>query len=291
MYGVSRRSWVALGDPVGAADEREDLVWLFRELADHAGALCVFYEVSAETLPIYVDAGLALSKLGEEARVPLEKFSLDGSERAALRQSYRRGQRDGLSFRIVPASEVAGLMPELKRISDEWLQSRSAAEKGFSLGRFSEPYLKWFPVALVECSGQRVAFANIWESESREELSVDLMRHTAAAPKSVMDFLFVELMLWGQAQGYRWFSLGMAPLAGLEEHRLAPAWHKIGRLIYRYGEHFYNFEGLRQYKEKFLPQWRPRYLAAPGGLALPSVLLDVTTLIAGGVVETVRRDE
>jgi phosphatidylglycerol lysyltransferase len=117
------------------------------------------------------------------------------------------------------------------------------------------------------------------------------MRHTAAAPKSVMDFLFVELMLWGQAQGYRWFSLGMAPLAGLEEHRLAPAWHKIGRLVYRYGEHFYNFEGLRQYKEKFLPQWRPRYLAAPGGLALPSVLLDVTTLIAGGVVEAVHRDE
>jgi phosphatidylglycerol lysyltransferase len=83
----------------------------------------------------------------------------------------------------------------------------------------------------------------------------------------------------------------MAPLAGLEEHRLAPAWHKIGRLVYRYGEHFYNFEGLRQYKEKFLPQWRPRYLAAPGGLALPSVLLDVTTLIAGGVVETVHRDQ
>jgi phosphatidylglycerol lysyltransferase len=291
MYGVSRRSWVALGDPVGAADEREDLVWLFRELADHAGALCVFYEVSPETLPIYVDAGLALSKLGEEARVPLEKFSLDGSERAALRQSHRRGQRDGLSFRIVPAGEVVGLMPELRRISDEWLESRSAGEKGFSLGRFSEPYLKWFPVALIECAGQRVAFANIWESGSREELSVDLMRHTAAAPKSVMDFLFVELMLWGQAQGYRWFSLGMAPLAGLEEHRLAPAWHKIGRLVYRYGEHFYNFEGLRQYKEKFLPQWRPRYLAAPGGLALPSVLLDVTTLIAGGVVEAVHRDQ
>ena len=105
-----------------------------------------------------------------------------------------------------------------------------------------------------------------------------------------MDFLFTELMLWGRDQGYGWFNLGMAPLAGLEAHRLAPAWHKVGRLIYRYGDNFYNFEGLRQYKEKFQPEWRPRYLAAPGGLAQTRVLLDVTTLISGRLLDTVRRD-
>ena len=74
-----------------------------------------------------------------------------------------------------------------------------------------------------------------------------------------------------------------AMVAGLERHRLAPPWHRLGRLVYRYGENFYNFEGLRQYKEKFLPEWRPRYLAAPGSMALPHVLLDVTTLISGGI--------
>ena len=102
-----------------------------------------------------------------------------------------------------------------------------------------------------------------------------------------MDYLFVEAMLWGQSEGYRWFSLGMAPLAGLERHRLAPGWHKLGRLVYRYGEHFYNFEGLRRYKEKFQPEWQPRYLAAPAGRALPRVLLDVTTLISGGLAGAV----
>jgi phosphatidylglycerol lysyltransferase len=288
MYGVSRRSWVAMGDPVGAPEEREELVWRFRDLADHAGAWSVFYQVSADQLPIYVDAGLALSKLGEEARVSLEGFSLDGSARAELRQAHRRAGRDGLRFRIVPAGETAALMHDLQRVSDDWLRSRSAAEKGFSLGRFSSSYLRWFPIALVEHGDAIVAFANLWESDPREELSVDLMRHAGSAPKGVMDFLFIELMLWGRTQGYRWFNLGMAPLAGLESHRLAPAWHKIGRFIYRHGEDFYNFEGLRQYKEKFLPEWRPRYLAAPGRLALPRVLLDVTTLISGGVGESLR---
>lgn len=291
MYGVSRRSWVAMGDPVGPADEREELVWRFRELADRAGAWSVFYQVGAEHLPVYVDAGLALSKLGEEARVALPGFSLEGSARAELRQAHRRAHRDGLGFRIVPVPEVAAMLPELRRISDEWLQGRSAAEKGFSLGRYSEPYLRHFPVAVVEHNGAAVGFANLWASDTLEELSVDLMRHTSAAPRGVMDFLFVELMLWGRAQGYRWFNLGMAPLAGLEEHRLAPAWHKVGRFVYRHGEEFYNFEGLRQYKQKFLPEWRPRYLAAPGRLALPRVLLDVTTLISGRVIDSFRKDD
>ncbi|MGH8315578.1 MAG: phosphatidylglycerol lysyltransferase domain-containing protein, partial [Steroidobacterales bacterium] len=122
---------------------------------------------------------------------------------------------------------------------------------------------------------------HVWESAGCEELSVDLMRYADDAPKGVMDFLLTELMLWGKARGYKWFNLGMAPLAGLEDRRLAPAWHKFGRLVYRWGDDFYNFEGLKRYKEKFLPEWRPRFLAAPGGLALPRILLDVTTLISG----------
>ncbi len=290
MYGIARRSWVAMGDPVGPAAERAELVWHFRDLADRAGAFSVFYEVAGDNLPLYVDAGLALSKLGEEAHVRLDDFSLEGSARASLRQSNGKARREGLTFRIVRAADSGELMPRLRQISDEWKQSKSVAEKGFSLGRFAEPYLRRFPLALVEHQGQPVAFANLWESKARAELSVDLMRHTNTAPRGVMDFLFTELMLWGRDQGYGWFNLGMAPLAGLEAHRLAPAWHKVGRLIYRYGDNFYNFEGLRQYKEKFQPEWRPRYLAAPGGLAQTRVLLDVTTLISGRLRDTVRRD-
>jgi phosphatidylglycerol lysyltransferase len=289
MYGVSRRSWIALGDPVGPPEERADLVWQFRELCDREGGRCAFYEVAGENLPLYVDADLSLSKLGEEARVNLATFTLDGRPRAPLRQSHRKAEREGAGFRMVFPSELPALLPKLRAVSDDWLRAKSAAEKGFSLGFFDEGYLRHFPCAVVEKAGEIVAFANVWETISREECSIDLMRYSHAAPKSVMDYLFVCLMLWAQNRGYEWFNLGMAPLAGLEDHRLAPAWHKLGRLLYRYGENFYNFEGLRHYKDKFLPEWRPRYLAAPSGLSLPGVLLDVTTLISGGLRESVTR--
>src|SRR2546430_9151995 len=124
---------------------------------------------------------------------------------------------------------------------------------------------------------------------TKAELSVDLMRFDADAPRGCMDFLFIELMLWGRQAGYRSFNLGMAPLSGLDAHPLAPAWHRVGNLIFRYGEHFYNFEGLRRYKAKFDPTWEPRYLVARGGIALPRVLVDVSVLIAGGVKELFTR--
>jgi phosphatidylglycerol lysyltransferase len=285
MYQVSGRSWIALGDPVGPRARHEELVWRFRELSDEHGGWCVFYQATAECLPLYVDLGLKLLKLGEEARIPLADFSLEGSARAELRTQRRRAQKDGASFEVVPVEQVDALLPQLRRVSDAWLKDKATAEKGFSVGAFDEAYVSQFPVAIVRAEGEITAFANLWAAADHEELSVDLMRFSADAPRAAMDFLFVELLLWGHEQGYRWMNLGMAPLAGLERHPLAPAWNRVGNFVFRYGEHFYNFDGLRRYKAKFNPEWAPRYLVAPGGMRLPRILVDASVLIAGGLRE------
>ena len=285
MYQVAGHSWVALGDPVGSRAGAEELVWRFRELSDRHGGQTVFYQTGAEQLSLYVELGLAPLKVGEEARVRLADFSLEGAARAGLRHSYGHAQREGLTFEIVPPAASDELMPDLQRISDAWLTSKATGEKRFSVGYFSAHYLRNFPLALVRAGGAPAAFANIWTTHTRAELAVDLMRFGPAAPAGTMDFLFVELMSWGRDQGYRWLNLGMAPLAGLDRHPLAPAWHRVGSFVFRHGEHFYNFEGLRRYKAKFDPHWQPKYLIARGGIALPRVLMDVSVLIAGGVKE------
>ncbi len=289
MFGVERRSWVALGDPVGPEERHADLAWMLRELADRHGGWAAFYQVSRERLHIYVDLGLPLMKLGEEARVPLAGFSLEGRNRKKLRHAHRRAEEEGSRFEVVPAAGVPPLLPELAEISQEWMRARNTREKGFSLGRFDPDYLRRLPVATVRKGDRIVAFANLWPGGEREELSIDLMRHREEAPGGVMDYLFLELMLWGREQGYRWFNLGMAPLSGLEERALAPLWNRVGALVFRHGEHFYNFQGLRQYKEKFDPVWEPRYLACPGGLMLPRVLTDIAALIGGGLRGVVGR--
>lgn len=301
QYGVEGRSWIALGDPIGPpgrqGDEvRDELAWRLKEAADRHGGWPVFYEVPASSLPRYIDLGLGFLKLGEEARVELASFSLEGGHRKGLRRVIKDVEGAGARFDIVPAERVPAVMASLRAVSDDWLEHKRVREKGFSIGYFDEAYLRHFPVAVVRAArardgdpGDIVAFANLWLGGGRAELSVDLMRFAERAPKSVMEYLFVQLMLWGKAEGYGWFNLGMAPLSGFEARELGPLWTRAGAWMYRHGEHFYNFQGLRQYKDKFDPVWEPRYLASPGGFALPRVLANVSTLISGGVTGLVAK--
>lgn len=283
MFAVEGRSWVALGDPLGDPEDFDELIWRFRKLADRHMGWPVFYQACPDSLQHYVDVGLGAVKLGEEAYVPLEGFTLDGSGRKGLRRTVRKVEAEGAAFEILTRDEVSRALPELRDISDAWLEEKKSREKGFSLGFFTEEYLRRTPVAVLRFEGKLVAFANVLASGSREELSADLMRYTAGAPASSMEYLFVRLILWGAEAGYGRFSLGVAPLAGLETGPLAPFWNRVGAAVFRYGEHFYNFRGLRAYKEKFDPIWEPRYLVSPGGLAFPRILANLATLVGGGV--------
>ena len=287
MHADQGRSRIVMGDPIGEPDAASDVLWRFVEEAQDEGMRPVFYQISVEEMPRLVDMGFKLFKIGEEARVPLNTFTIERPDAKKLRQTRSRFQRQGLTFSIWPPKRVVEELPVLKAISDAWLAEHRAGEKGFSLGRFESDYLRHFACAVVaDASGKTIAFTNIWATSDKSEISVDLMRHVPEAPNGVMEAMFIELMLWGREQGYQWFNLGMAPLSGLSTHPLAPLWHKLAARIFHRGESLYNFQGLRSYKEKFFPQWEPRYIAVPGTWSLPTALLDVTALIGGGLRKT-----
>jgi phosphatidylglycerol lysyltransferase len=282
MYAAQGRTWVALGDPVGPPERLSGVVRLFLEHCDDFAAEPVFYEVAKDNLHRYADYGLTFIKLGEEARVDLATFGLEGHMGKKFRQALRRLENDHATFRVLGTDEVPAVMDALETVSNDWLRHKAGAEKGFSLGFFDRTYVARFPVGVLECEGRILAFANVWPGPRNLELSVDLMRYDRNAPSSAMDGLFTHLMLWGKERGYRWFSMGMAPLSGFEHSPVAPLWSRLGRFVYRHGEALYNFRGLRAYKEKFNPVWEPRYLAYPGGLGLARILADVAALISGG---------
>lgn len=283
MYGRQGRSWISLFDPVGRPAEWQELIWRFIELATDHGGRATFYQVRGETLPLYLDAGMRAFKLGEYAYVQLQSFTTKGSKRAHLRQAINRGEREGLEFSIIQPAEVPAMLPELRVVSDAWLEGQETREKGFSLGTFHPTYIARQPFALVRQQGQLIAFANLLCTQMKSEASVDLMRQLPLAPAGTMDFLFIKLLLHFQAEGYQRFGLGMAPMSGMASHELAPRWHRFGRLLFDHGETFYNFRGLRGFKDKFDPVWEPRYLVAGGGLTPLLTLADVAALISGGL--------
>ena len=283
MFGVRGRSWIALGAPVGCRAERLDMLWRFRELADAHAARPGIYGLGPDDLPDVVELGFAIQKVGETAAVPLESFSMEGRRLGNIRRSWRKTGEEGGCFEVVPAGGAEHLMAELQSVSDDWLSHHAGGEKSFSMGGFEPAYVSEFPVAIVRAEGRIVAFATLWVTAGLKSFSMDLMRYSDDAPKNVMDFLFVELMRWGHEQGYQAFEFGMAPLAGLEERRLAPIMSRVGRLLFERGEEIYNFRGVRRFKDKYDPVWQPTYIAAPHKWAIPILLADVGLLSSGGM--------
>lgn len=289
-YRVRGRRWIAMGEPVGKVSERLDLLWALAELADSYGGAAVFYSVGERILADLATMGLAVRKVGETAVVLTETFTLEGKGRQNLRTAVNRAEREGASFEILPPGSATAIGAELKAVSDAWLDEQNGDEKAFSLGRFDLAYLDLTPLAVVRRSaegqagpGRIVAFANLLPgSAATSEVAIDLMRYNPDAPHGVMDYLFIRAIQWARAEGYAGFDLGMAPLAGLEDRRLAPVFGRVGALVFEEGGALYGFQGLRAYKSKFSPDWKPRFIAAPVSTPLALALMDVALLTSGG---------
>jgi phosphatidylglycerol lysyltransferase len=278
MYAKRGRSWVALHDPVGPPEEWPELISQFVALAHANGGRAAFYQVRPDALPLYLDAGLKLMKLGEEACIALHNFSLEGPQRTRLRYAVKRGERDGLTVEIVESACVRDLLPALREVSDAWLAGRNAREKSFSVAAFDAGYLAAQSVMLARQNGRPVAFATFMTTDLHTEATVGVMRHLPTASPYAMEFLFTKLALHLKQEGFRGLSLGMAPLSGLTPKPLASHWLYIGHLLWRFGGRLYNFRGLRTFKSKFDPDWEPRYLAATGSLGPFLTLADLAVL-------------
>lgn len=287
MYAVQGRSWVAYGDPIGNDEAVHDLAWAFFDAAYAANARPVFYEVSEKHLPLWIEMGLSLHKIGEEAIVPLTDFSMAGSKFKSMRAAHNKALKSGLEFALCEPPHDPELIAQIRQVSNAWLGEKSGREKGFSIGRFDAAYLAHFPIAVVRREGRIIAFASVMRAGTR--ISIDLMRYLPAEANGMMQFLFLELIAHFRDHGATEFSLGMAPLSGLEARHGTRLWNRFGAVLFRHGGAFYNFAGLRAFKQKFQPVWHPRFLAVPGSLPPLAALRDVALLIAGGAKGLVKK--
>ncbi|SET32485.1 phosphatidylglycerol lysyltransferase [Oceanicella actignis] len=281
MFAPQGRSWIAYADPVGPETSLPALIDAFCDAARAAGARPVFYETSDRLLAHWIDRGMRVRKIGEEALVSLPDWSLSGRRHRTLRNACSKLRREGLAAELHLPPHAPALLDALEDVSREWLASKGGREKRFSVGAFDRRRLSRQPVLTLSENGRLVAFASLLAPAGGARAAIDLMRHRACG-RRVMDLLFVELIEACKARGMRELSLGMAPLAGLDGRRGGHLWNRLGAIIYRHGGAFYNFAGLRNFKAKFATDWRPRYLATPARSSTLGALKDAAMLIADG---------
>lgn len=261
LYAVINSKVLVMGQPIGRDEDKERAIEDFISTCDRLNYNPVFYEIEDTTTLILHDYGYDFIKYGEGALVDLENFNLEGSKAKNYRQVRSRASRDGLSFEVIRGPYSKDLIRDLRAVSDKWLDDRG--EKGYSLGFFKESYIQEFQLALIRDREARIiAFANILPLTGPDKMTIDLMRFDRdLSPNGTMDYMFIELLLYGKAQGVESFYLGVAPLSNVGLAKSSYLSEKLVHLVYKYGDKFYSFSGLRKYKEKYASKWIAKYVS------------------------------
>jgi phosphatidylglycerol lysyltransferase len=271
-YVAKGRIALTLGDPIGPVGDVAAAIAGFQTFCAGNDWQPAFYQALPDHLEHYHAAGFDTLCIGHEGIVDLAAFTLEGKAGKSLRTPVNRLTKLGhrAEFHAPPLSD--SLLGELRSISDEWLTMMHGTEKSFSLGWFDDDYIRNSPaIAVHTLEGGISAFANILTEYQLNEATIDLMRRRREAENGTMDFLFVALFQWAKAQGYATFNLGLSALSGVGEHPGDPAVERALHYIYEHINQFYSFKGLHAFKEKFYPQWSPRFLVYPGPASLPAV--------------------
>ncbi|HLO83908.1 MAG TPA: phosphatidylglycerol lysyltransferase domain-containing protein [Nostocaceae cyanobacterium] len=281
-YVAKGRGAIALGDPIGPEDDRFEVIVGFQKLCELNDWYPAFYQVLPDDLNLYKSLGFRAVQIGEEAIVNLHNFSLKGKANQNLRTAMNKLTKAGYEVKFYQPPIPDELLEKLKRISDEWLQIMRGAEKKFSVGWFDHYYLRDSIIVIVHTPEKEIsAFANIVTAYQKNEVGVDLMRRRSEVENGTMEFLFVSMFQHFQQLGYDGFNLGLSALAGVGETPKSQRLEKALKYLYRHLNRFYNFKGLHNFKDKFSPDWEPRYLIYPSLIALPDVIVALVRADSG----------
>jgi phosphatidylglycerol lysyltransferase len=257
---------IVLGDATAPEEKLSALINDFKIFAHDNGWQVAFLQTSSTYLEIYKKNGFRSVKVGEDGVVDLEKFVTTTLNKKTFKSSVKKFDKEGFVLNRYSPPLSNELLDEVQEVSNQWLALPGRRERGFSLGQFNREELQHNDIfVLRDKDGQALAFVNQIRSYSPHEVTIDMMRHKENVPNGSMDFLFAKLLKELHAEGFKFFSLGLAALAGVGDEPNDPLEEKALHQVYEHLNRFFSYKGLRSYKEKFDPNWEERFLIYEGG--------------------------
>lgn len=259
-YRISGHFAVVLEDPV--AENKEEMGRCIKEFDKYCyqnGLANIYYRVPAGSLEVYTQLNKKTMFIGQEAVVDLEEFKMSGNSKKSLRNALNKIKSSGYTTTVHMPPVKEGVVQKLKLVSDEWLEDTGRKEIVFSQGLFDWEQIKNQEIITVESEEEKiVAFLNIIPDTVKEETTYDLMRKTKDAPNGVMDFILIALFEHAKERGFRYLNMGFAPISVANETRTFP--ERAMKFAYNRLKALSQHKGIRDYKQKFDPEWSDRYL-------------------------------
>jgi phosphatidylglycerol lysyltransferase len=255
---------LCLGDPVGPRDRTAATVDSFLEYCKRNAWIAVF--LLPDDLCPYENERLSIIKIGQEAVVDLEKFAITTSKTKYFRYISRTLEGQGLYVEKATPPHPGGLVDQIESVSNAWLSLPRHREFGFLQGMFSRQYIEDSPLFVLYDKNKEVqAWINQVPSYSPGEATFDMMRHRPGTHWATMDYLFMMMMLKLKNEGFRTLNMGVAPFSNIGTTVGSSISDKAIHRLTDVLDWFVHSEGISNYKDKFKPDWFPRYVAYQGG--------------------------
>lgn len=262
-YVRKHRVLVAAGAPVCAEDRLPAVVEEFEKFAANRGE-CVCYFGAAGRIKDLLDERPGYSTVVLGAQPTWHPSSWNGiiQSHASLRAQLKRATNKGVIVSLwTPGHALEN--PELRRVLNEWLQTRGLPTLHFMVEPETLSFMADRRVFVAEKDGRVVAFLTLCPIPSRNGWLTEQFPRGRDAPNGTVELLMDAAIRQVALEGADYITMGLVPLSlqGVLPGEDNPAWLRI--LLARaraHGRRFYNFGGLESFKAKFVPDaWEPIY--------------------------------
>ena len=297
VYGEYGRVWLAAGDPLCDPNDATRLVRGFLAAANSAHRIAAFVPATQRFAHQAVEIGLSAVKIGASPYFDLTQWNPKGNTAKSLRSGVNQALRAGVEVSLIEQVDDA-LKAETASLCFEWLKARRAATKfGWLLAL--DPFLHFERKKLFAARdnvGRLVGILAVSPIPTRNGWYLEDVLRRFNAPPGTADLLVVQALKHLKAEGATLATLGTSPLArdGVDDCSTKdhPIIERALRTMSRRFSAFYNFEGLRRFKGKFVPSyWESEYVIVQHGPLAPTHVANalLRALVPGGLKEILAR--
>ncbi|MDR1663069.1 MAG: phosphatidylglycerol lysyltransferase domain-containing protein [Endomicrobium sp.] len=278
MYAKSKDNWIVLGDPIGRNFSRNELLWKFKEIADKATVKLVFVAIDEKYAQIYDDIGLDIFDMGQEARVELKKFNIYNRENfKSFYDLEKKIEKSGITYKFLGADMFNRYKAEFAEINKQWVTDKHYFEMNFIPGKYDESYMQYMDFSVLVKNEKVYAFSIFSKTDNKHEISSAIVRYMESE-YDLFSYIIFKNVIYAKDDRYEWFNLGLAYFDRTDNSEDSA---KCFAKMFMFAEHFkYDIAFLREFKNKFFPIWRNKYVAIHSDKYIVSFIKNFTALIS-----------
>jgi phosphatidylglycerol lysyltransferase len=147
----------------------------------------------------------------------------------------------------------------------------------FIPGKYDETYMQYMDFSVLEKDGKVYAFSIFSKTDNKHEISCGIVRYLKNE-NDLFSYIVFKNIVYAKDNGYKWFDLGLAYFSR-SDNNVDSA--KYFAKMFMFAEHFkYDIASLREFKDKFFPLWRDKYIAIHPDKYIVSFIKNFTDLIS-----------